>query len=118
MALTCEFGNFLDEALYDRFICGILEEAIQCKLLAEADLTLTKALSLAQSMEIAQKDLKEIHPTRAEVETLQESAHYVSSRRQQNCHRCLGADHSPGACRFKSTSVTNAIKQGISQRHV
>ena len=82
LALTCEFGNFLDEALCDRFVCRLLEEAIQRRLPAEADLTLTKALSLAQSMEIAQKDLKEIHPTGAEVETLQESAHYVSSRRQ------------------------------------
>ena len=112
LALTCEFGNFLDEALCDRFVCGLLEEAIQRRLLAEADLTLTKALSLAQSMEIAQKDLKEIHPTRAEVETLQESAHYVSSRRQQNCHRCLRAGHSPGACHFKSAKCNKCHKTG------
>ena len=112
LALTCEFGNFLDEALCDRFVCGLLEEAIQRRLLAEADLTLTKALSLAQSMEIAQKDLKEIHPTRAEVKTLQESAHYVSSRRQLNCHRCLGAGHSPGACRFKSAKCNKCHKTG------
>ena len=93
-------------------VCGLLEEAIQRRLLAEADLTLTKTLSLAQSKEIAQKDLKEIHPTRAEVETLPESAHYVSSRRQQNCHRCLGAGHSPGACRFKSAKCNKCHKTG------
>ena len=112
LALTCEFGNFLDEALCDRFVCGLLEEAIQHRLLVEADLTLTKALSSAQSMEIAQKDLKEIHPTRVEVETLQESAHYVSSRKQQNCHGCLGAGYSPGACHFKSAKCNKCHKTG------
>ena len=34
LALTCEFNNFLDEALCDRFVCGLLEEAIQRRLLA------------------------------------------------------------------------------------
>ena len=63
LALTYEFDNFLDEALCDRFMSRLLEEAIQRRFLAEGDLILTKALTLAQSMEMTQKDLKEIHST-------------------------------------------------------
>ena len=41
----------------DRVVCGINEDAIQKRLLAEGDtLTLTKALSLAQAYETAVKD--------------------------------------------------------------
>ena len=70
LVLTCEFDNFFDEALCDRFVCGLLEEAFQCRLLAEADLTLTKALTLAQSMETTQKDVKEIHSMSVDSGTL------------------------------------------------
>ena len=55
-AVNCEFGNFVDEAPCDRLLCGIRDEAAQWRLLAEADLNLMKALTLAQSMERAQKD--------------------------------------------------------------
>lgn len=40
LATTCEFGTFLDEALRDKFVCGLFKESIQRRLLAEADLTL------------------------------------------------------------------------------
>ena len=63
LATTCEFGTFLDEALRDKFICGLFKESIQRRLLAEADLTLKKALELAQGMEAAEKDSKEIKAT-------------------------------------------------------
>ena len=110
LALTCEFADFLDEALCDRLVCGLRDEAIQRRLLAEADLTLTKALTLAQSMERAQKDLKEIHFS--ESDTLpSESAHNVSSRKPV-CHRCLGAGHSPGTCRFKLAKCNKCYKTG------
>ena len=44
--LMCE--NFLDKILCDQLVCGLHDKAIQCRLLAEAGLTLTKALTLAQ----------------------------------------------------------------------
>ena len=39
MASTCKFGAFLDEALCDRLVCGIQDQGMQRRLLAEADLT-------------------------------------------------------------------------------
>ena len=89
---------------------GLTDEAIQCRLLAEADLTLTKALTLAQAMETAKKDLKEIHPTGVESEL----THHLSSHKQPQavCHRCLGTGHLPGVCRFKSAKCNKCHKTG------
>ena len=75
LALMCEFANFLDKALCDQFMCGLLDEAIQHRPLIETYLTLTKALTLAQSMEMAQKDLKEIHPQMRKATCCQAKVH-------------------------------------------
>ena len=32
---TCEFGKFLDEAVRDRFVCGLYDDDIQKRLLSE-----------------------------------------------------------------------------------
>ena len=41
-------------------MCGILDDAIQKRLLAEHDLNFAKAVQLAQSMETAAKNVKEL----------------------------------------------------------
>ena len=51
LALFCEFGESLDEALQDWLVCGLCNEAYQKQLLSEHKLTLDKALQIAQSME-------------------------------------------------------------------
>jgi len=45
LAFNFEFGNFLDEALCDCLVCGIRDEAAQHRSLAEADLTLVRAMT-------------------------------------------------------------------------
>ena len=60
LATTCEFGTFLNEALCDRLVCGLREEAMQRRLLAEPSLDLEKACELAQGMEAANRNAKEI----------------------------------------------------------
>ncbi|XP_072377555.1 uncharacterized protein [Diabrotica undecimpunctata] len=47
----CQFGNFLNEALRDKFVCGLKSDAIRRKLLTESNLTFERALQEAQSME-------------------------------------------------------------------
>ena len=58
---TCKFGHFLDDVLHYRLICGILNEATQKVLLTKSDLTLSKAISVAQGMEAAALKSKELH---------------------------------------------------------
>ena len=91
-------------------MCGLIDKAIQRRLLAEADLTLTKALTLAQAMETAKKDLKEIHPTGV----ISETTYHLSLHKQSqaDCHKCLGTGHFPGTCRFKSAKCNKCHKTG------
>ena len=46
--------------LRDRLVCGINDEKIQNRLLSETGLTYMKAMSLAQSLETAAQNLKEL----------------------------------------------------------
>ena len=54
LASKCSFEGYLDEALRDRFVCGLKNEAIQRKLLSEVELTFSKAVEIARSMEAAE----------------------------------------------------------------
>ena len=56
IAKHCNFGDFLNNALRDRLVCGLNKESIQRRLLAEADLTFQKACEIAQAMEMVEKD--------------------------------------------------------------
>ena len=60
MASTRSFGTFLDKALCVRPFCGIRDQDMQDRLLAEADLTLKKAFDLIQGMEAADKNAQEM----------------------------------------------------------
>ena len=47
--------------LRDRIVCGIRNDGIQQKLLAEVNLTFDRAVQLATAIERAEMNLKEIH---------------------------------------------------------
>ena len=51
LATLCEFGGTLEEALRDRFVCALRNEATQRKLLTVHDLIYQKALETAKGME-------------------------------------------------------------------
>ncbi|XP_054280194.1 uncharacterized protein K02A2.6-like [Macrosteles quadrilineatus] len=56
LASTCDFKEFLDDALRDRFLCGLRSNEIQSRLLSEGDtLTFDKALQLALVLEDASR---------------------------------------------------------------
>jgi len=60
LAEYCNYGESLDEMMRDRLVCGIANPMIQKWLLAEPELTLTKAVTIAQAVELADKGSKEI----------------------------------------------------------
>ena len=49
LAEFCNYGETLNDMLRDRIVCGVRDEHIQRRLLAESNLTLQKALDIAQS---------------------------------------------------------------------
>ena len=62
----CQFRGFCEEALRDCLVCGLQNDAIQRKLLAEEKLFLDKAFKIAISMELARQavDLQKAVETR------------------------------------------------------
>ena len=58
LTIRCEFKDFLPEALRDKFVCGVRNNAIQKRLLTEAKLTMDSALEIATGMETADRDMK------------------------------------------------------------
>ena len=60
LAQFCNYGDSLQTMLRDRLVCGINDESIQRRLLAETALTFKKALELAQGMETVAKNVREM----------------------------------------------------------
>ena len=57
MAQHCKFGDAFLDLLRDRIVCGINDEHVQRRLLAEKELSFDKALELAISLETAKKNV-------------------------------------------------------------
>ena len=54
------YGEVLSEMLRDRLVWGVRDTVILKKLLGKADLTLEKAIQLAQSLERAEQNVREM----------------------------------------------------------
>ena len=60
LASTCNFGDFLTEALRDQFVCGIRNGNTQRKLLSE-DRSFEQAMQIALADEAADAEAKQLH---------------------------------------------------------
>ena len=109
-----QFGESLETMLKDRLVCGINDESIQRRLLAEATLTFKKALELAQGMEAAAKDVREMQGTPQPASAGQESeeVHALSKRTEFVCYRCGQSGHSPAHCTFCTAQCHKCGKLG------
>ncbi|CAG9091401.1 unnamed protein product [Plutella xylostella] len=52
----CDFGSALDDNLRDQFVCGLSMDVIRQRLFAEEKIQFSKAISLACSLEAAERD--------------------------------------------------------------
>ena len=125
----CEFGDRLDEMMRDRLVCGINEERWQKRLLAEPNLTYKKAIDIAQALETAEKNVKDIsngkdmppprihHVGYKERERSQihkpgvGGKEVTSSTSSYSCYRCNGS-HKATECRFKEATCHYCGKLG------
>ena len=98
-AASCKFGDYLPQAIRDHLVCGLRSESTQKCLLVEGDLTLTKALDIAQSMEAADRNTQRLK-LKGNSDPLQVSdVHCVgthrgsgSSARSSSTHRGSGSN--------------------------
>ena len=114
LALKCEFGTFLEEALRDRLLCGLKSVQIQKKLLAERDLTFKKAFETAQSMELANKE--DFRDTSVPMDdTINKVGRYarsgLSTGEAVSCFRC-GGKYSPSGCWARSVQCYKCHNTG------
>ena len=117
-ASFCEFGDFMDDALRDRFVCGLQSELAQKRLLTEETLTFARAIDIARGLEAADRSAKYLHSRNDD-----QVGHVGSGRKEQTdqkgkseppkvCFRCNESGHSPGECRFRESACRNCGKKG------
>lgn len=96
LATHCKFGNYLEEALRDRFVCGLRSDAIQRRLLAETELPLSKAMEMALSIEAADKNTRSLKGIEPAIKRIHGKPAAV--RPSQPCSRCGRSNHTPQEC--------------------
>ena len=118
----CDFKTTLEEMLRDRLVCGVNDEQIQRRLLAESSLDFKKALKIATSMETAVKSCRELANQMAQEDVKSEcsaTVHRVDNYSQRNqqslkqeCGRC-GGKHDPQhrLLRYIDISINTGIFQ-------
>ena len=58
LAKTCNFGDYLNTAIRDQFVCGLKDTKCKKELLCVADLTVAVALQKAQAAEAVTHEAK------------------------------------------------------------
>ena len=109
----CAFGTFLEEALRDRFVCGLRRKQTQKGFWQKKGLTWKTAVEIALAMEVAGKQANTFRnaPTDGEINYISENQQRKSSKPKKPCFRC-GEDHIPQKCRFKDETCRNCKGRG------
>ena len=114
LASRCSFGEYLEEALRDRLVCGLRSESTQKKLLSEEDLTLDRAIHAAQNLESAQKHAQTLKGasdlTLGRVE--KHDAIARSCTNGKSCYRCGKSEHLAPECPFRGVTCHKCGKKG------
>ncbi|CAB3995696.1 Retrovirus-related Pol poly from transposon, partial [Paramuricea clavata] len=110
MTEHCKFGTSLDNMIRDRLVCGINNEKIQRRLLAEPELTYKKAVELSLAMESASKHVEDLGAKGVSIED-PNNIHRVNNREdnqqssRSECYRC-GGKHAANSCKFREFECT------------
>lgn len=119
LSVYCNFGPSLNDMLRDRLVCGINDDQMQKRLLSEPKLTLEKATAIAQSMESAAMNVRQLQGAKPTQES--SGVHKVGSstphtptreRSAVTCYRCGKAGHLSAKCRHKGSKCHSCGKMG------
>ena len=121
----CVYGDSLNEMIRDGLVCGVNNDTIHPRLLAEKELTFERPFEVAQSVEAAEKNSRII---KNGFNGKQETLHYSETgfthkdresdkefKKNPTCCRCGGPCLAP-SCRFKETICRFCKKRGMLRR--
>ena len=114
IAKRCNFEGSLETMLRDHIVYGINNAVIQCRL-SEKDLMYKKALEIAQGMESAGQNVKELTSHPADTRPTA-PVHHVTTFKQVVCYRCGKPGHYAPTCNHKETVCTKCGKVGHLQK--
>ncbi|KAK8777013.1 hypothetical protein V5799_029642, partial [Amblyomma americanum] len=119
LAEDCGFGSAqlpLDVMMRDRFVCGLRNEGVQQRLLAEHSLTFKVAYDLATTAEATAKQQRDIRKHGRYETDCQEMVQATRAKQDtpaegSSCYRCNGK-HAPHLCRFRKATCFNCKRVG------
>ena len=88
----CNYRDHLEEALCDRLVCGNRDVDTERKLLSAPDLTLKKALEIAQGSEAAVKMAKKLKVVDTSINTV--------TKAKVKYYHCGQMSHTANDCKF------------------
>ena len=101
----------MDEALHDRFICGLHLESVQKKLLLEKDLTMASVLKHANCISSAERTSRAMNSSKAQ----NQPVHIVRGKQTSGrcpCYRCGRNSHNSDQCQFREANCHMCGKVG------
>lgn len=116
LSVHCAFGAQLEAMLRDRIVCGVLDESLQRRLLAEPELTFKGAEEKALAAETAASNARILKSERANAAQTAD-VHHTSAKAKQTetqsrpCFRC-GGMHDSRACKFITAVCHYCKKRG------
>ena len=107
LTLHCNFGQYLLQALRDRFVCGLRCKSTQKRLLEEDPLNFERAIQLATSMEKSKKDIDEINTSGQYVNELKKNSYKKKqpTRKKEKhppCESCGYTNHVSSKCFYRN----------------
>ena len=105
----CEFGDFYEDALRDRFICGLADSSIRKALLSEEKtLSLKDAHAKALAREQAASNAKVVVGGESEANYVQQTTPKWGKKEQNNRHQKTTAQEAETICKFCKLKVRNS----------
>ncbi len=92
-------------------MCGVTNAAIQKRLLAEDGLDPTRALEIAQGIEAADKNSRELKAEPTATAGLNFAGSSEKRQSRSSCYRC-GRNHDAQVCQFKEAVCRKCKKTG------
>lgn len=87
LAEDCNFGDTLSERLRDQIVCGLYDDDVQKRLLAESKLILENAISIAVASEVAASQSKFMHSQQSSNSDNADSVDFVRGQSGKNSTR-------------------------------